>query len=111
MNAIRRCIVVALFVAAFAARAQSPALAPGEDYLEIPNGMPLDPSSPDRPKSSKIVIDATKQWPEEGGPKVYPERNRDLLAKLAPGAIAAVDAKWDEYVAAWKHEGCPPRYP
>lgn len=44
MNAIRRCIVVALFVAAFAARAQSPALAPGEDYLEIPNGMPLDPA-------------------------------------------------------------------
>ena len=33
-------------------------------------GMPLDPSSKaeDRYASSKLVIDATKQWPEEGGP-------------------------------------------
>ena len=35
-------IVVALFLAAFAAQAQPPP-APGKDYVEIPNGRPLDP--------------------------------------------------------------------
>jgi protein dithiol oxidoreductase (disulfide-forming) len=37
----RRSIVVALFLAPFTAQAQSPA--PGKDYVEIPNGRPLDP--------------------------------------------------------------------
>jgi protein dithiol oxidoreductase (disulfide-forming) len=40
---MRRSIVVALFLAAFAVQAQSPAPAPGKDYVEIPNGHPLDP--------------------------------------------------------------------
>ncbi len=84
---------------------------PAAEILKDVNGMPLDPSSPDRPKSSKIVIDATRQWPGEGGPPVYPERNRDLLEKLAPGAIPMVDDQWERYLAAWKHEGCPPRSP
>jgi 4-hydroxy-3-polyprenylbenzoate decarboxylase len=85
---------------------------PAAEIMKDVNGMALDPSSPNRPKSSKIVIDATKQWPEEGGPKVYPELNRDLLEKLAPDAIPAVDAQWEHYVAAWKRGGgCPPRSP
>jgi 4-hydroxy-3-polyprenylbenzoate decarboxylase len=83
---------------------------PAAEIIKETNGMALDPSSPNRPKSSKIVIDATKQWPEEGGPKVYPELNRDLLEKLAPGAIPMVDSKWDEYLEGWKRNGCPPRY-
>ena len=53
--------------------------------------MPLDPSSPNRPMSSKIVIDATKQWPEEGGPDVYPELNRTLLEEGAPGVFERID--------------------
>jgi 4-hydroxy-3-polyprenylbenzoate decarboxylase len=84
---------------------------PAAEIIQETNGMALDPSSPKRPKSSKIVIDATRQWPEEGGPNPYPERNRDLLAKLAPAAIGKVDARWEDYLAAWKHDGCPPRYP
>jgi 4-hydroxy-3-polyprenylbenzoate decarboxylase len=84
---------------------------PAAEIIKEANGMALDPSSPNRPKSSKIVIDATRQWPEEGGPKVYPELNRDLLAKLAPGAFALVDSRWEQYVEAWTHEGCPPRSP
>ncbi len=84
---------------------------PASEILQDVNGMALDPSSPNRPKSSKIVIDATKQWPEESGPKVYPELNRDLLKKLAPGAIPLVDSRWDEYLAHWKRNGCPARYP
>jgi 4-hydroxy-3-polyprenylbenzoate decarboxylase len=84
---------------------------PAGEILKDVNGMALDPSSPNRPKSSKIVIDATKQWPEEGGPEVYPELNRALLEKLAPGAVLLVDSRWDEYLARWKHDGCPPRSP
>ena len=58
-------------------------------------GMPLDPSSADRGESSKIVIDATRQLPEEGGPDVYPELNRTLLENLAPDAF---DIAMEQYV-------------
>jgi 4-hydroxy-3-polyprenylbenzoate decarboxylase len=75
---------------------------PAAEIIKEARGMPLDPSSPKRPMSSKIVIDATRQWPEEGGPEVYPERNRDLLNKLAPEAKKLVDARWDEYMRGWK---------
>ena len=61
-------------------------------------GMPLDPSTIERGRSSKIVIDATRQWPEEGGPEVYAELNRTLLEELAPDSFAKVDAKWGEIV-------------
>jgi 4-hydroxy-3-polyprenylbenzoate decarboxylase len=84
---------------------------PAAEIIKDANGMALDPSSPNRPKSSKIVIDATRQWPEEGGPKVYPELNRDLLEKLAPGAMPLVASRWDEYVESWNRDGCPPRSP
>lgn len=66
--------------------------------FESIRGMPLDPSSPNRPMSSKIVIDATRQWPEEGGPEVYPERNRTLLEQGAPGVFDRVDAKWGDLI-------------
>jgi 4-hydroxy-3-polyprenylbenzoate decarboxylase len=84
---------------------------PAAEILKDAMGMALDPSSPNRPKSSKIVVDATRQWPEEGGPKVYPELNRDLLKKLAPGAFPLVDGQWERYLEAWKRDGCPPRSP
>ena len=75
---------------------------PAAEIIKEARGMPLDPSAPKRPMSSKIVIDATRQWPEEGGPAVYPERNRDLLNKLAPEAKQRVDARWEEYLRGWK---------
>jgi hypothetical protein len=52
--------------------------------------------------SSKIVIDATRQLPDEGGPPMYPERNRDLLAKLAPESFDLVKANWEKYLDGWK---------
>lgn len=64
-------------------------------------GMPLDPSSGDRGKSSKLVIDATRQWPEEGGPEVYPELNRTLLEELAPDAMATAKEHWGETISGW----------
>ncbi len=61
-------------------------------------GMPLDPSTIERGRSSKIVIDATRQWPEEGGPENYAQLNRTLLEELAPDSFKIVDEKWGETV-------------
>lgn len=66
------------------------------------SGMPLDPSSPERGVTSKIVIDATRQLPEEGGPAVYPALNRSLLEEGAPEAIDAAKARWGAAFDAYK---------
>ena len=68
-------------------------------YKEI-RGLPLDPSSPERPMTSKIVIDATRQWPQEGGPQVYPGLNRTLLTEGAPEVFDVVEAKWGDQIKA-----------
>ena len=65
-------------------------------------GMPLDPSSSDRgASSSRLVIDATRQWPEEGGPEVFPELNRTLLERLAPDAFDRAMSKWGTTINQW----------
>jgi len=64
-------------------------------------GMPLDPSSAHRGDSSKIVIDATRQLPAEGGPDVYPELNRTLLEKLAPDAFDVAIGNWGDVINSW----------
>jgi 4-hydroxy-3-polyprenylbenzoate decarboxylase len=77
---------------------------PGAEIIKEARGMPLDPSAPKRPMSSKIVIDATRQLPGEGGPTVYPERNRDLLEKLAPQSFDIVAKNWETYLKGWKRK-------
>jgi 4-hydroxy-3-polyprenylbenzoate decarboxylase len=67
-------------------------------YEDMPT-MPLEPSAPERARSSKIVIDATRQWPEEGGPKVYPEYSRDVLANYDPEIFERIDSKWADVIA------------
>jgi len=69
---------------------------------ESMNGLPLDPSAVSRGRTSKIAIDATRQWPEEGGPKVFPSLNRALLESGAPDAFATVDERWGEQVRSWR---------
>lgn len=66
-------------------------------------GMPLDPSSgeEDRYASSKLVIDATRQWPEEGGPQNYPELNRTLLEEMAPDAFDIAMDNWGDVIEGW----------
>ena len=65
-------------------------------------GFPLDPSAIQRGKTSKIAIDATRQWPEEGGRKSFPPMNRTLLETDIPNAFAAVDKRWGELVRNWR---------
>jgi 4-hydroxy-3-polyprenylbenzoate decarboxylase len=71
-----------------------PALA--SEIIEKRRAFPLDPASPDRKTTSKIIIDATRQWPEEGGPAIYQQLNRDVFEAAAPDAIENVVAKWPE---------------
>ncbi|MBW2609107.1 MAG: UbiD family decarboxylase [Deltaproteobacteria bacterium] len=58
---------------------------------------PMDPSLKEPFLSSKIIIDATKQLPGEGGPDAYPENNLAILEKEAPSAFEMVKEKWDTY--------------
>ena len=74
---------------------------PASEIIEDAAGIITDPSAPVYGRSSKIVIDATKQWPEEGGPDVYPERNRVLLEQGAPQAIPRVDARFGNFLDDW----------
>ncbi len=70
--------------------------ATASEILENRRAFPLDPASPDRATTSKIIIDATRQWPEEGGPAVYQQLNRTVFAEAAPNAIQAAITKWPE---------------
>jgi 4-hydroxy-3-polyprenylbenzoate decarboxylase len=53
----------------------------------------LDPSTQRNFLSSKIVVDATRQFPAEGGPKSWPADNRAALVEGAPEAFADIDAQ------------------
>jgi hypothetical protein len=47
------------------------------------------------------VIDATRQWPEEGGSEEYPALNRTLLEELAPDALPDTLEKWGDVINNW----------
>lgn len=71
---------------------------PAARIFENLPGLPLDPSQKDPNKTSKIIIDATRQLPGEGGPPSFPRTNREILTSLAPDAFARVDAKWGDVI-------------
>ncbi|HJP03917.1 MAG: hypothetical protein CL799_00380 [Chromatiales bacterium] len=71
------------------------------EIIEKGIGTVTDPSQIVRGETSKIVIDATMQWPEEGGPENYPKRNRVLLEELAPDALAQVDKLFGTRLRGW----------
>jgi 3-polyprenyl-4-hydroxybenzoate decarboxylase len=60
-----------------------------------------DPSKPQTFLSSKIIIDATRQLPAEGGPKTFAPVSRQLLAESFPELFAQTDAKWGDIFAKW----------
>lgn len=78
---------------AFATRWQA---FPASHIFEDLPTMPLEPSAPVRARSSKIIIDATRQWPEEGGPEKYPDYSRQVLADFDPEIFDRIDTKWGE---------------
>lgn len=78
---------------------------PASLILEKARGMPLDPSLLHPPETSKIVIDATKQWPGEGGPADYQPLNRAVLQEKAPESFASVDAQFAKLLGQWRPPG------
>jgi len=70
---------------------------PGTHIYESAPASFFEPSSPDGKTTSKIAIDATMQWPEEGGPAGFAALNRNLFAQgAAPDIFAQVLKKWPE---------------
>ncbi|MBU3672367.1 MAG: hypothetical protein FGM43_07425 [Sinobacteraceae bacterium] len=79
--------------------------APATAIIPESRGMPLDPSLTKRPMTSKVVIDATRQWPQEGGPAEYQALNRTELERLAPEAFKRIDSRWDALLGKYRPPG------
>ena len=71
---------------------------PGAKIIEDGLGFFLDPSAKIRRKSSRILIDATRQLPEENGPSPYPKLNREHLVEHAPEIFDLVKEKWGHLI-------------
>jgi 4-hydroxy-3-polyprenylbenzoate decarboxylase len=74
---------------------------PGSLLIPRTKGFPLDPSAPTRWVTSKMIIDATRQLPAEGGPEKWPAVSRVLLDEKSPGTMELVDRRWAEYWRDW----------
>jgi 4-hydroxy-3-polyprenylbenzoate decarboxylase len=74
---------------------------PASEILTDLMGLVTDPSQPKQGRTSKIVIDATIQWPEEGGREKFPATNRALLEQGAPDVFAEVDRLYGTTLAKW----------
>ncbi len=75
---------------------------PATFILEHGRGIIIDPSPRVRRETSKIAIDATRQWPEEGGPDVFAGNSRDLLNELQPDAISESAQLYAALLNGWK---------
>jgi UbiD family decarboxylase len=70
---------------------------PGSLLIPQTKGFPLDPSAPTRWVTSKMIIDATRQLPAEGGPAQWPAISRVLLEEQHPETFKLVNRRWAEY--------------
>jgi 4-hydroxy-3-polyprenylbenzoate decarboxylase len=75
---------------------------PATEIIKDVNGIITDPSEVVQGRTSKIIIDATRQLPEEGGRDKFPETNRALLEKGAPDALAAADKLFGDRIRGWR---------
>ena len=75
---------------------------PGAKIIEETFGLQTDPSQVKPGLTSKIVIDATRQLPGEGGKEAFPKTNRKLLREGAPDSFAQVQDLFNEALANWK---------
>ena len=69
--------------------------------LEGQRGLITDPSLLEVRKTDKIVIDATRQLPDEGGRAEFPSTNRALLEKSMPQVFAEVDRLYGTALRKW----------
>lgn len=74
---------------------------PASQLIPQTRGFPLDPSAPTRWMTSKMIVDATRQWPAEGGPEKPPRISREILEEMSPGTFELVASRWQEYWKDW----------
>ncbi len=70
---------------------------PAATIIRQAPGILLDPSLRDPPETSKIIIDATPQLPDEQGPAVIPGNSKRLFQDALPDALAKIDSLLDKY--------------
>ena len=75
---------------------------PAAEIVEETKGMPLDASAPKRFFTSKIIIDATRQFSDEGGPTIWPEISKVMLQELSPDTFDLIEQNWESYFSDWK---------
>ena len=69
---------------------------PASQLIKQTLSQQLDPSGGGKKLTSKIIIDATRQMPEEGGPEQWPPLNKEQLVKEFPDALEKIDQRWRE---------------
>jgi len=67
--------------------------------------MMVDPSTARHGLSSKMIIDATRQLPLEGGPAEFPAYSRALLEAGAPDLFPWVEKEWPNVMKLWEKQG------
>lgn len=75
---------------------------PASAIIEEAAGLFTDPSQVEYAKTSKIVIDATRQWPAEGGQENFPLSNREHLNAGAPEVWGDVEEKFVDLIKRWE---------
>lgn len=75
---------------------------PASKILERAFGLQTDPSQVKPNRTSKIVIDATRQFPGEGGRDEFPMTNREYLVQGAPDAFAEADQYLTPILEQWE---------
>jgi UbiD family decarboxylase len=69
---------------------------PAAEIMREAKGIILDPSLSKPPQTSKIIIDATPQFPAEGGPTELAANSKRLFQDAQPDAMRLIDALLDE---------------
>ena len=75
---------------------------PASAVIEDTWGLQTDPSQVEPNRTSKIVIDATRQLAAEGGRAEFPKTNRALLEQGAPGVMDQVDQQLGQLLDNWR---------
>ncbi|MEC9375159.1 MAG: UbiD family decarboxylase [Pseudomonadota bacterium] len=77
---------------------------PASKVIKKTLGLMTDPSQVEYARTSKIVIDATRQIPGEGGKEDFPKTNRELLIAGAPEAFQRAEDFFGEALRNWKQQ-------
>ncbi len=75
---------------------------PASEIIADARGIITDPSQLIEGRTSKIIIDATRQLPGEGGRDKFPDTNRALMLQGAPEIFAEVDALYGQRLIDYK---------